>query len=276
MADEIPPAGGGTVLGEMYRFLLTPRWLAFHLLCLLGIAGMVMAGLWQHSRHEYKRELQALVEANADAPPVALDALVPADAMPDDPRLADLVWRRVVASGTYLPDERISIYHRSQNGAAGSFLVTPLQLDDGRVLLVVRGFYPLHTTPGELPAAPEGRVEVLGRIRTTEGRDAAHPDVERLLETRIVDVERLGRQLPGPVVPVYVELVDSDPPQPVGYPDPVPLVAPGLGNHLSYMVQWFIFATCVLTGWVFAVRRSAQQQRAKRPPPAASASASQS
>ena len=159
------------------------------------------------------------------------------------------------------PAERISIYHRSQNGAAGSFLVTPLQLDDGRVLLVVRGFYPLHTTPGELPAAPEGRVEVLGRIRTTEGRDAAHPDVERLLETRIVDVERLGRQLPGPVVPVYVELVDSDPPQPVGYPDPVPLVAPGLGNHLSYMVQWFIFATCVLIGWVFAVRRSAQQQR---------------
>lgn len=254
----------------MYRFLYTPRWLAFHLLCLLGIAGMVMAGLWQYSRHQDKREQQALVETNAVAPPVALAELVPFDADPDDPRLAELVWRHAVATGNYLPDEGISIYHRSQNGAAGSFLVTPLQLDDGTVLLVVRGFHPLDITADELPPAPDGRVEVFGRVRVTEGRDTAHPDLERVTETRIIDLERLGRQLPGPVAPVYLELIESEPPQAPGYPDPVPVSAPGLGNHLSYTVQWFIFATCVVIGWVLAVRRSAQQRRAtRRPPPAA-------
>jgi cytochrome oxidase assembly protein ShyY1 len=33
-------------------------------------------------------------------------------------------------------------------------------------------------------------------------------------------------------------------------------------NHLSYAFQWFIFAACVVVGWVLAVRRSVRTHRA--------------
>ncbi len=46
--------------------------------------------------------------------------------------------------GRYLPDEQLTVVNRSQNGLAGEIVVTPLQLDDGRILLVSRGFVPLQ------------------------------------------------------------------------------------------------------------------------------------
>ena len=51
-------------------------------------------------------------------------------------------------------------------------------------------------------------------------------------------------------------LVSSDPEVAAGDPVPVPAPELGEGPHLSYAVQWFIFAVCVAVGWVFAVRRS--------------------
>jgi cytochrome oxidase assembly protein ShyY1 len=64
------------------------------------------------------------------------------------------------------------------------------------------------------------------------------------------------------VAPVYVELISSDPP--VGPDDPLPVSEPELteANHLSYAFQWFIFAACVVVGWVLAVRRSVRTHRA--------------
>ena len=75
----------------------------------------------------------------------------------------------VTADGTYLPDEELVVVNRSQQGMAGEVVVTPLALDDGRVLLVARGFVPL----GEQPTpAPVGTVEVTCRMRPSLPRDS--------------------------------------------------------------------------------------------------------
>jgi len=52
-----------------------------------------------------------------------------------------------------------------------------------------------------------------------------------------------------------------------GTGDPTPVLAPQLdeGPHLSYAVQWFIFATCVVVGWVLAVRRAILTRKAPDP-----------
>jgi cytochrome oxidase assembly protein ShyY1 len=39
------------------------------------------------------------------------------------------------------------------------------------------------------------------------------------------------------------------------------------GPHLSYAVQWFIFTTFVVVGWVFAVRGHAREIGALPPKP---------
>ncbi len=81
------------------------------------------------------------------------------------------------------------------------------------------------------------------------------------MEAQRIDLERLAPQLPGDVVPVYVDLIISDPPETDHVPEPVAPPALDEGNHLSYAVQWFIFSSCVVAGWIIVVRRSLKHHR---------------
>lgn len=236
----------------MYRFLFKPKWIAFHLLVVVAIVTMVDLGFWQLRRLEQKREFNATVEERYDAPPLPFDDLLTPGTDP-----GDVEWRPVTVSGTYLPDGTITLVNRSQGGRSGQDLVVPLRLDDGRVLLVNRGFIP--QTDGVGPPVPAERVNLVARLRTTQERrtgQLSDPPDGPLLVAQRVDVQRLADQVGGNVVPMYVDLVRSDPPEVDRMPEPV--IAPVLGeaNHLSYAVQWYIFSTAVAVGWVLAVRRS--------------------
>lgn len=133
-------------------------------------------------------------------------------------------------------------------------------------MIVNRGFIPLGD---EVPPAPATKVEIVGFVRPSEVRDTGGvtdaDDGEPLTEIRRIDVPRLARQLPGEVAPVFVQLTGSEPA--ITSTDPSPVVLPELDNgpHLSYAIQWFIFALCVAIGWVLAVRHSlAVRAKARR------------
>lgn len=244
----------------MYRFLLRPRWLLFHLVVVAGIAGMIWAGFWQLRRLDERQTFNATVEARAADGPVAIEELI--GEMADD---ADaLEWRPVVASGTYLGDETVTVVNKSQDGTAGTFAVTPLALTDGTLVLIERGFTPLVVADAAgLAPVPDGQVEVVGRLRPSQQRSLgglSDPADGDLTEVQRIDIDRLATQLPGDVVPMYVELTSSTP---VEADTLQPIAAPDLsdGPHLSYAVQWFIFSICVAVGWVLAVRRSLAARR---------------
>ena len=252
----------------MYRFLLSPKWLAFHLVVVLGIVTMVNLGLWQLRRLDERQARNAAVESRVDLPPEPLD-----DVLVDGADQDSLEWRPVTASGTYLPDEQFVVVNRSQHGLAGEIVVTPLQLDDGRILLVSRGFVPLGQP---VAAAPTGEVDITGRLKPSQQRstgglsDASAGD---LTEAQRVDIDRLAPQMPGDVVPMYVELTASDPPEQPPYPEVLTLPELADGPHLSYAVQWFIFAAAVAAGWVLAVRKSLRSRAAAARRAAAAAGA---
>lgn len=240
----------------MYRFLLRPRWIAFTLVVVLAIVVMINLGFWQLRRLDERRVFNDAVAARIDEAPVALDELVPPGAAVGDDELRAVEWRTVEASGLYLPAEEFRVVNRSQGGRAGDNVVTPLLLDDGRVLLVARGFVPLDT---EWSPAAGGDVVVEGRLRRSEvRRTGALTDADEgdLTLTQRVDIPRLAAQLPGEVVPMFVELTGSDPA--AASPLPEQIAEPSLdeGPHLSYAVQWFLFSGLVAIGWLLAVRKS--------------------
>ena len=78
---------------------------------------------------------------------------------------------------------------------------------------------------------------------------------DALTEIRRIDLGVLSTQFDATVEPMYVEQLESTPPDDASLQ---PIVAPTLdeGPHLSYTIQWFIFSICVIVGWVLAVRRS--------------------
>lgn len=244
----------------MYRFLLRPKWIGFHLLVVAGIVAMINLGFWQLRRLDQRRDFNSEVEARTELPPEPL-ADVLASGPPDE-----IEWRIVTFAGRYLADEQFLVVNRSQNGRAGENVVTPMELDDGRTLIVNRGFVPLSV---DVPPAPNGVVEAEGRIRRSQERrtgQLSDPGDGELTEVQRIDIPRLAPQLPGEVVPVYVDLLASDPAEVAGLPEPVVLPPLGEGPHLSYAVQWFIFSLCVAVGWVLAVRRSAATRRRRDGP----------
>lgn len=236
----------------MYRFLLRPKWLLFHLGILLLVVVMINLALWQVRRMNEREDFNAEVRSHASAPVRPVE-----DVMPDgaDVDSSDLQWYNVSATGTYLTDEQVLVVNVSQDGSAGVDPVVPLQLADGRLVLVNRGFVVNGTA---VPPAPAGEVEIVGRLRPSQKRGTgglSDPAEGELEEVQRIDINRLQKQLDAPVLPMYVDLLDSTPRE----PDQItPVAAPDLsdGPHLSYAVQWSIFSVAAVIGWVLAVRRS--------------------
>lgn len=237
----------------MYRFLLRPKWLLFHLGMLLLVVVMINLALWQLRRMDERKDFNAEVRSHASAPIRPVEDVLPAGADVDP---SDLQWYNVSASGTYLIDEQVLVVNVSQDGAAGVDPVVPLQLADGRVLLVNRGFVPNNVS---VPPPADGQVEIVGRLRPSQKRGTgslSDPADGELAEVHRVDIPRLQKQLDAPVLPMYVDLLDSTPAEPADQITPV--AAPDLseGPHLSYAVQWCLFSLAAVIGWVLAVRRS--------------------
>lgn len=208
---------------------------------------MVMLSLWQFDRLAERQEFNRDVRARSEAAIVDVTTL-------DDSDPKAIEWQAASATGTYLPDEQVLILNRSQDGRAGVNVVTPMLLADGRVLAITRGFIGLDETP---PDAPSGEVRVVGVVRAADRRRAGQPTEAdgRLTEMFRLDLERLDQQVDGDLLDVSLSMIASEPSD-----DPAlrPVSPPSLseGSHLSYAIQWLIFATCVVIGWVLAVRRS--------------------
>ncbi|MEM1333156.1 MAG: SURF1 family protein [Actinomycetota bacterium] len=248
----------------MYRFLLRPAWLVFHLVVASAIVLMVNLGFWQLDRlDERQRFNQTVIERTERDPLDVADFLAPGAYDPDRDE-----WTPVRLTGTYLPDQVVE-FNQSQGGRAGDNVLTGLVLDELDVTVIVnRGFVPL---PTPAPTPPETRVEIVGVIRASESRERGgltDPEQDVVTEVRRIEIPVLAAQFGGDVAPFYVQLFASDPPAVVG--DPEPVLRPELsdGPHLSYAVQWFVFALCVAIGWVLAVRRSlSTRRRSERPAP---------
>jgi cytochrome oxidase assembly protein ShyY1 len=237
-----PPSGRGS----KYRFLVTPKWIAFHLLVVTVVVAMINLAFWQLRRLDERRDFNARVSANASRPPASFDAL---RAELSNPSAVE--WRPVEVTGTFMSDHGFLVVNRSQNGDVGRNVVDALRLDDGSLLLVNRGFVP---DADAVPPIPVGPVKVEGRLRDSERRatgQTADEGTGVLTEIRRIDIDVLSKQFDAPVLPMYIEQVNSSPPL-------QPIVAPTLdeGPHLSYTIQWFVFSACVIVGWVLAVRRS--------------------
>ena len=253
----------------MYKFLLKPKWIGFHFLCLATIVAMINLGFWQLRRLDEKQTFNDRVTAHTDEDVAPVAELIGTT----DP--SDVVYRRVEATGSYLATPQFEVVNVTQEGTTGRDAVNALRLDDGSLVIVNRGFVP---TGSALPAPPAGEVHLLARLKLGQTAGTGQPSddgSQQLSEIRRVDLKALGQQFDQPLAPMYLELLDSQPAEPTSL-SPVAFPELSEGPHLSYAVQWFIFTVCVGAGWVLAVRKSvrtraglAKPKKRRGPPPIA-------
>ena len=239
----------------MYRFLLRPKWIVFHVAVFGAAIGMLGLARWQWNKHLDRDAFVAKVHEREDAEPTELARLL-ASKSP-----ADIEYFRVTATGTYLTTGQLTEINRTQDGVNGVNVLTPFQIDGGPIVIVNRGFVADGTEP--LPP-PIGTLLIGGTARRSEARktgeltdnsDGASTQVRR------VDLPLISKTLGLTVAPVYIDFIAS---KPAADSPPIPVPAPDLSGgppHVSYTVQWCIFAVCAVVGWVFAIRRSLRNRQ---------------
>lgn len=241
-----------------YRFALTPRWIAGHVIALVAIVAFASLGMWQLRRLDDRREMNTRIEARLETAASPLDEVLAR--WGDDPEV--LEYRRVSISGTYSESDQVLLRAQAYNGAPGFHVLTPMRLSDQSGLVIERGWIPLSAEDATADYAPQpGEVFVEGIVRRSEQRGAFGPvdPAEGVLDiVSRVDLERLAAQVEVPLRPYYLQLIDQQP-----RPDalPVMLAPPALseGPHLGYAVQWFAFAGVVLVGYPILLRVTARR-----------------
>ena len=124
-----------------------------------GCALFLTAGYWQLSRGLAKQQLLSQYDTAASHPPLQLGA--------DSAALARAEPQTATVQGEYLAERQLLLDDQVLNGRPGYNVWTPLQLADGALLIVNRGWLPQTGIRSDLPQlpAPQGPQSLSGYWR---------------------------------------------------------------------------------------------------------------
>jgi surfeit locus 1 family protein len=248
----------------------SPRSLAS--LILLGIAAALVfaalaaLGTWQLERRAWKLDLIERVTTRVHAPPTA----APGRAEWPLITTADYEYRHVRVRGIFLNDRETLVTASTELGP-GYWVLTPLQLPDGTLVLINRGFVPTDRRDPATRRAGEiaGETTVTGLLRVTEPGGALlrsnDPSADRWY-SRDVAAIAAARGLTN-VAPHFIDAdaassaTASGPDSPVGGLTVITFH----NNHLIYAITWYSLAVMVAGGTAYVIR---QEWRARRTLPA--------
>ena len=237
------------------------RWSGYVAVAVLFAIACAFLSHWQFERNESRAAELELVDDNYDAVPVDLKDLVPEGSTldPEDE------WHPVVMTGEYLPADQLLVRNRPHGGTAAFEVLVPFRLEDGRILIVDRGWVPPGESsrePDAVAAPPEGTVEVTVRLRPGEALTSSGESVDGgqiptinlpLIAAVVADGERVEQSAYGALV--------SEQPAPATTLGALDDPSADPGPHLSYAIQWILFA---IMGFVFIGYMIRTEIRARR------------
>ena len=294
------PGAGSPRRGEQARDAVTQRGprpalvvFAISVGALILFAVFVALGTWQLKRLSWKLDLIARVEQRVHAPAV----VVPAASQWSELTAVNDEYRRVRATGTFLHEFETLVQATTELGA-GFWVLTPLQLADGSVVLINRGFVPPERRDRAAHGAgePVTPATVTGLLRMTEpggaflrrndpaanrwySRDvqviAAARGLKHVapyfIDAEAPDVENLAAHVASTRADSARAATDADNAR--ADPSGAPAIATGQApvggltvvsfhnNHLIYSITWYTLALMVAGGMWIIVREEHRLRR---------------
>jgi cytochrome oxidase assembly protein ShyY1 len=237
------------------------RWTTWFVTAVVFAAACVVLANWQLDRRDQAvSKIERMVE-NYDKP--ALDFFELEELSLDE--ISALEWTPIEIKGSYLIAEELLIRNRPIAGQPGFLQVLPFELTSGQVVLIERGWIPADSdlapasvmTPGSNNKIVTARLklsELTPNRQSPEGF-ATSLHLASLNELLDSDLEQS----------FYLRLISESPgesatPQPLGKP------VLDEGNHLSYAVQWILFALMGFFALFWGIRQEQEFRRMENNP----------
>ena len=199
-----------------------------------SLALLLALGTWQVARMQWKEalisEFTARAQGEAISPPGAAAA-------------AGLRFQRLALSGVWMHEAEIQMTGRTFEGTAGYHVVTPMRLDDGRILLVNRGWVAQdYRQPESRPkslASGRREIEAILRLPARKGYFVPENDPVRN-DWFTLDIDDIAdhRDLGADVIRAYrADALRPDGPytQPIGAAVDIDIP----NNHWHYALTWY-------------------------------------
>jgi len=244
------------------RLAFSRRWWWSTLFMLFAVGVMIRLGIWQLDRLAARRTENAHIRAMQAAPALDLNTLDPSN------DLVTMEYRAATARGRFAFEDQVALrnqYWCIPDGPAeyGYHLLTPLLLEDGRAVLVDRGWIPgAYADPASWHEFDEpGKATVTGILRLSQ----AEAEMGSLSTGEILpglrldfwvlpDLQGIAGQLSYALLPVYLQRSPPVGEQVLPY-KALPELVLSDGSHLGFALQWFFYASLVFFGYPVFLRK---------------------
>lgn len=200
-----------------------------------ALVTLICLGMWQFERLAWKEALIARIEASGEANPVT-------ELPKEVEALKALEFHHVALGGVYLPEREFHVTPRYFKEKLGYHIFTPFKLEDGRIVMVNRGWVPAAQKLAETREGSEalrGFVTVDGILRLRAERSPFTPDSQPEQNVwfgrdvmRMAEVAKLED-----VIPVSIDIVGPQ------VRENLPVPSDGKielrNDHLHYAITWF-------------------------------------
>ena len=250
-------------------FLLRPGWIAlalvvvaFTYLCFTVLAP------WQLGKNTRTSRENQQIEYSLNTPPVPLKTILPQQ----DSSASNEQWRRVTATGHYLPDAQVLARLRVVDGDQAFEVLAPFVVDNGPTVLVDRGY--VRPEPGshvpEFPRPPQETVTLTARLRDSEPllKDKEPFSRDGVQQVYSINTDQVSALTKVPLAGSYLQLVENQP----GGLGLIGVPHLDAGPFLSYGIQWISFGILAPIGlgyFVYSEIRARRREADQTPAPEA-------
>jgi len=227
---------------------------------------LLSLGLWQLQRAEEK---QQLIDKQSQGETEQLSELV--DVSLGD-QGDDWSYRTVSVRGHYSSNEYLLLDNRTRDGVVGYEVISLFQTDDGKILLVNRGWVKAPPYRDELPIITSELVNTLVSVTIKGSIYFPSSRVFTLSEERIpqgwpkriqkLDINALSKELGETFYPFTVRLSDDNQPGALQTGWKISQMSPD--KHVGYAVQWFSLALVLVVMTALAIRKIGENQSNER------------
>ncbi len=209
---------------------------------------LLSLSFWQFQRLEWKEEL---------IKHITLKTQIPVIELPENVNLDEMLYRKVKTKGKFLHDNEMYVYGGTTKPSNEHFyyILTPLQLENGKVVIVNRGWAPekLKNSKTRPDSLIKEKVEVIGAVMTNEEKGVyIHDNQPERNLWFYVNLEEIGVFLNKPVGNFYILAQNDGGDFPKGRE-----IKPNLyNNHFGYALTWLFSAISLLVIYILYHRKN--------------------